>query len=53
VLATSASAGSKVPTIVNDNNIKLLFQIQKKVMNPLCNVNLGLNLLYGSHGSFY
>ncbi|KAK3143975.1 hypothetical protein QOZ80_4AG0307300 [Eleusine coracana subsp. coracana] len=31
VLATSASGGSKAPTIVNDNSMKLLFQIQKKI----------------------
>jgi Niemann-Pick C1 protein len=31
VLATSAPGGSKAPTIVNDNNMKLLFQIQKKI----------------------
>ncbi|RLM75678.1 hypothetical protein C2845_PM15G17730 [Panicum miliaceum] len=31
VLATSASGGSAAPSIVNDNNMKLLFQIQKKV----------------------
>uniref|UniRef100_A0A0E0H4D9 SSD domain-containing protein n=1 Tax=Oryza nivara TaxID=4536 RepID=A0A0E0H4D9_ORYNI len=30
VLATSAFGGSEAPTIVNDNNMKLLFQIQKK-----------------------
>ncbi|TVU25668.1 hypothetical protein EJB05_28173, partial [Eragrostis curvula] len=30
VLATSASDGSKAPTIVTDGNMKLLFQIQKK-----------------------
>jgi hypothetical protein len=53
VLATSAPGGSKAPTIVNDNNMKLLFQIQKKVKNSLRNVDLGLNLLSGSHVSFY
>ncbi|KAG2574016.1 hypothetical protein PVAP13_7KG294500 [Panicum virgatum] len=31
VLATSAFGGSAAPSIVNDNNMKLLFQIQKKV----------------------
>nr|CAB3485431.1 unnamed protein product [Digitaria exilis] len=31
VLATSGSDGSAAPSIVNDNNMKLLFQIQKKV----------------------
>uniref|UniRef100_A0A0D9W889 SSD domain-containing protein n=1 Tax=Leersia perrieri TaxID=77586 RepID=A0A0D9W889_9ORYZ len=31
VLATSAFGGSEAPTIVNDNNMKLLFQIQKKI----------------------
>ncbi|CAN6249743.1 unnamed protein product [Urochloa humidicola] len=31
VLATSGSRGSAAPSIVNDNNMKLLFQIQKKV----------------------
>ncbi|XP_006652645.2 NPC intracellular cholesterol transporter 1-like [Oryza brachyantha] len=31
VLATSESGGSEAPTIVNDNNMKLLFQIQKKI----------------------
>ncbi|AQK45688.1 Patched family protein [Zea mays] len=31
VLATSASGGSEAPSIVNDNNMKLLFEIQKKV----------------------
>ncbi|KAJ1272298.1 hypothetical protein BS78_06G191600 [Paspalum vaginatum] len=31
VLATSASGGSKAPSIINDNNMKLLFQVQKKV----------------------
>ncbi|KAM0866686.1 hypothetical protein ACQ4PT_042470 [Festuca glaucescens] len=31
VLATSASDQSEAPTIVNDNNLKLLFQIQKKI----------------------
>ncbi|KAL5215204.1 hypothetical protein ABZP36_004356 [Zizania latifolia] len=31
VLATSAFGGSEAPAIVNDNNMKLLFQIQKKV----------------------
>ncbi|KAL6652221.1 hypothetical protein ACP70R_011146 [Stipagrostis hirtigluma subsp. patula] len=31
VLATSASGESEAPTIVNDNNIKLLFDIQKKI----------------------
>uniref|UniRef100_A0A0E0DH78 SSD domain-containing protein n=1 Tax=Oryza meridionalis TaxID=40149 RepID=A0A0E0DH78_9ORYZ len=30
VLATSAFGGSEAPTIVNGNNMKLLFQIQKK-----------------------
>jgi Niemann-Pick C1 protein len=33
VLATSASDQPEAPTIVNDNNLKLLFQIQKKVLN--------------------
>ncbi|KAM3388797.1 hypothetical protein ACQJBY_011126 [Aegilops geniculata] len=31
VLATSASGQLEAPTIVNDNNFKLLFQIQKKI----------------------
>uniref|UniRef100_A0ACD5V3Y1 Uncharacterized protein n=1 Tax=Avena sativa TaxID=4498 RepID=A0ACD5V3Y1_AVESA len=31
VLATSASDQPEAPTIVNDNNLKLLFQIQKKI----------------------
>uniref|UniRef100_A0A453CMK0 SSD domain-containing protein n=1 Tax=Aegilops tauschii subsp. strangulata TaxID=200361 RepID=A0A453CMK0_AEGTS len=31
VLATSASDQLEAPTIVNDNNFKLLFQIQKKI----------------------
>ncbi|KAL6882622.1 hypothetical protein ACP4OV_011312 [Aristida adscensionis] len=31
VLATSASGESEAPTIVNDKNMKLLFQIQKKI----------------------
>ncbi|XP_062184386.1 uncharacterized protein LOC133888239 isoform X2 [Phragmites australis] len=31
VLASSVSGGSEAPTIVNDNNMKLLFQIQKKI----------------------
>uniref|UniRef100_A0A0E0DH75 SSD domain-containing protein n=1 Tax=Oryza meridionalis TaxID=40149 RepID=A0A0E0DH75_9ORYZ len=31
VLATSAFGGSEAPTIVNGNNMKLLFQIQKKI----------------------
>ncbi|KAF0891217.1 hypothetical protein E2562_009398 [Oryza meyeriana var. granulata] len=31
VLSTSAFGGPEAPTIVNDNNIKLLFQIQKKI----------------------
>ena len=41
VLATSASGGSAAPSIVNDNNMKLLFQIQKKVGNSHDNKNFG------------
>lgn len=34
ILATTPdSRGGKSPSIVNDNNIKLLFEIQKKVID--------------------
>lgn len=54
VLATSGSGGSAAPSIVNDNNMKLLFQIQKKVGNIHSNVNFGTAsavVLCGSHVS--
>lgn len=41
MLATSASGGSEAPSIVNDNNMRLLFEIQKKVGNSHSNLNFG------------
>uniref|UniRef100_A0A0E0KTZ2 SSD domain-containing protein n=1 Tax=Oryza punctata TaxID=4537 RepID=A0A0E0KTZ2_ORYPU len=45
VLATSAFGGSEAPTIVNDNNMKLLFQIQKKYfqLDPKTYDDLGID----------
>uniref|UniRef100_A0A453CMN6 SSD domain-containing protein n=1 Tax=Aegilops tauschii subsp. strangulata TaxID=200361 RepID=A0A453CMN6_AEGTS len=45
VLATSASDQLEAPTIVNDNNFKLLFQIQKKYfqLDPKKHDDLGID----------